>query len=204
MGVLAHVTATNKPNAVGLYAKGKGAAAVLDGDVFVHGNLTVARGFKLTVVTPANKHGVVELGGGSEHLVCAIESPEAWLEDFGETSLVNGKAHVALEARFRRSIDARRYHVFLTAYGDSAGLHVSRRTASGFDVAERKPGKSNVRFSWRVVAKPKHAQHKRFDKATTPRALERVHAAVARHDKERRLEGPALKADDVASALPGR
>ena len=203
MGVLAHVTATNKPNAVGLYAKGKGAAAVLDGDVFVHGNLTVARGFKLTVVTPANKHGVVELGGGSEHLVCAIESPEAWLEDFGETSLVNGK-HTS---RWKRALDGRSMPgaiTLLDCIRRSAGLSRLRRTASGFDVAERKPGKSNVRFSWRVVAKPKHAQHKRFDKATTPRALERVLAAVARHDKERRLEGPALKADDVASALPGR
>ena len=195
VGIAAH--ATNKPNAVGLYAKGKGAAAVLDGDVFVNGNLTVNKGFKLTVVTPANKHGVVALGN-SDHLVCAIESPEAWLEDFGEAALVNGKAHVALEARFKRSIDAQRYHVFLTAYGENAGLHVSRRSASGFDVAERTPGRSNVRFSWRVVAKPRHAQHKRFDKATTPRTLERVHAAAVRN-AARGLKVPVLKADGIAA-----
>jgi hypothetical protein len=46
------------------------------------------------------------------------------------------------------------YRVFLTQ-GDSFGLHVSSKTASGFTVRKQQGGKSNVGFDYRVVAKRK-------------------------------------------------
>src|SRR5262249_40902697 len=53
------------------------------------------------------------------------------------------------------------------------------RTRNGFDVAERKPGKSDLRFSWRAVARPKSAKHKRFAKTSTVRAKSRSSATCA-------------------------
>jgi hypothetical protein len=155
-------------NAVGLYATAPTAAAIFKGDVVVDGNLFVRPGYNLVLQTPGNKNAVVTFADGSHRLVCAIESPEAWFEDFGEAALVKGKVHVALDPAFARTVDVRRFHVFITPYGETAGLYVSRRTKRGFDVAERKPGKSSVRFSWRVVARPKSTKHKRFTKTTIP------------------------------------
>jgi hypothetical protein len=166
IGVLAASLAGE--NAVGLYATAPAAAAVFKGNVVVEGSLIVKEGYNLIVQTPGNKNGVASFADGSHHLVCAIESPEAWFEDFGEAVLAKGKAHVALDPAFARTVDVRRFHVFITPYGETAGLYVSRRTKRGFDVAERKPGKSSVRFSWRVVARPKSAKHKRFAKTTIP------------------------------------
>ena len=191
-----------KSNAVGLYARAPKVAAVFKGDVLVKGNLSVDSGYRLTVVTPGNKNGVVAFADGSQRLVCAIESPEAWFEDFGEASLVKGKAHVALDPHFAQTIDARRYHVFLTAYGETAGLYVARRTRGGFDIAERKPGKSRVRFSWRVVARPKATKHKRFAKTTTPQTLERIHAAIDRDNRRRSIDVAVLKTDDLDMRAP--
>jgi hypothetical protein len=198
-GIGVTALALNKPKSVGLYAKGPGAAAIFDGDVSINGNLTIKAGHRLTVETLTNKHGVVVFADGTQHLAYSIESPEAWLEDFGEASLLNGKAHVALETYFKQTIDARRYHVFLTPYGDNAGLYVSRRTKGGFDVAERKPGKSNVRFSWRVVAKPKDTKQDRFAKTTIPQSLDRIHSAVIRDNLKRRLDVAVLNADGIAT-----
>jgi hypothetical protein len=166
VGVLA--ASLQGANAVGLYATAPTTAAIFKGNVVVDGTLFVTTGNSLIVQTPENKSGVVTFADGSQHLVCAIESPEAWLEDFGEAVLVKGKAHVALDPPFAHAVDVGRFHVFITPYGETAGLYVSRRTRRGFDVAERKPGKSSLRFSWRVVARPKSAKNKRFAKTTIP------------------------------------
>jgi hypothetical protein len=181
---------------LGLYAASPGAAAVFDGHVIVRGDLIVDQNHSLVVSTPGNKYGAVKFSDGSQRLVCAIESPEAWFEDFGEASLVKGKAHVALDPDFARTVDVRRYHVFLTPYGENAGLYVARRTRNGFDVAERKPGKSDLRFSWRVVSRPKSAKHKRFAKTTIQQTVERVHAAVARAKKDPKIDAALPRLDD--------
>jgi hypothetical protein len=97
--------------------------------------------------------------------VCAIESPEAWFEDFGETKLVKGTAHVSLDPDFAETVDTQSYHVFITPYGDCGGLYVSNRTRAGFDVTEHGVGNSEVTFSWRVVATPKGAKKRRFPPA---------------------------------------
>jgi hypothetical protein len=177
-----------------LYATSRDVAGFFEGDVVVSGNLLVPTG-QLVVGTPGNKNGVVASADGSERLVYAIESPEAWFEDFGEASLVEGKAHVALDRHFARTIEARRYHVFLTPYGETAGLYVARRTKNGFDVAERKPGKSNASFSWRVVAKPKGAKNGRFARTTAPETVDRVQSAIARDKRMRSVM--ALNDEDV-------
>jgi hypothetical protein len=60
------------------------------------------------------------------------------------------------------------YHVFLTPCGDSNGLYVTRRSATGFEVREQKKGTSSLRFSYRVVAKRKDIAGKRLAKVMLP------------------------------------
>src|SRR5262249_52332089 len=111
---------------LGLYAASPGAAAVFDGHVIIRGDLIVDQNHSLVVSTPANKYGAVKFSDGSQRLVCAIESPEAWFEDFGEASLVKGKAYVALDPDFARTVDVRRYNVFITTYDECAVISESQ------------------------------------------------------------------------------
>jgi hypothetical protein len=122
-----------------------GLAGRFVGPVLIEGDL---------MVTGA-KGAVVPHPDGSNRLLCAIESPESWFEDFGEAALKDGKAEVQLEPDFAAVIETKGYHVFLTPYGDSNGLYVVDRTAKGFMVREQKDGTSNLAFSYRVVAKRK-------------------------------------------------
>ena len=77
------------------------------------------------------------------------------VEDFGEAQLVNGDAHVRLSADFANVIDARSsYLVFITPEGDTDGVYVTNKTASGFEVRENHGGHANVAFQYRIVARP--------------------------------------------------
>ena len=122
-----------------------GLAGRFVGPVLIEGDLTVT-GVKGAVVPHAD---------GSHRLLCAIESPESWFEDFGEAALKDGRAEVQLDPDFAAVIETKGYHVFLTPYGDSNGLYVVDRTAKGFMVREQKDGTSNLTFSYRVVARRK-------------------------------------------------
>jgi hypothetical protein len=74
-------------------------------------------------------------------------------EDFGEAQLVNGASYVRLDPTFAQSIDDRTaYMVFVTPEGDTNGVYVSGKSMSGFTVRENKGGRSNVAFSYRIVA----------------------------------------------------
>jgi hypothetical protein len=77
------------------------------------------------------------------------------MEDFGEGQLVNGQAVIPLEHTFASTIDrTRSYLVFITPEGDSHGLFVATKTASGFTVRESMGGHSTLAFQYRIVAHP--------------------------------------------------
>ena len=77
------------------------------------------------------------------------------VEDFGEAQLVDGQAHVRLNADFANVVDQRaNYLVFVTPEGDTNGVYISQKTGSGFDVRENRGGRSTVSFQYRIVAKP--------------------------------------------------
>jgi hypothetical protein len=186
---------------VGLYATAPNAAAVFKGNVVVEGNLVVKEGYNLIVQTVGNKNGVVSFADGSHRLLYAIESPEAWFEDIGEASLVKGKAHIALDPSFLRVIDVNRFHVFITPYGETEGLYISRRTKRGFDVTERKQGKSSVRFSWRIVARPKSAKNKRFAKTPIVQSVNRLGSAGNRGEAAHNIDTAALSTHEQKRSL---
>lgn len=159
---------------VGVMGDGRrGLAGLFLGDVRVSGNLDVWGG---------TKSAVVELPDGTMRRLYCVESPESWFEDFGEARLVRGRATVRLDAQFA-SLVRGPYHVFLTSYGESSGLFVSRRTAKSFDVREQSQGRSSLTFSYRIVAKRKDVG--------APRMAKVKQASVKRPPQEQRDRRPA-------------
>lgn len=127
-------------------------------DQIVYGNLVVL----------GRKSAAVSHPDGSQRLLYSIESPESWFEDFGEGKLTNGRAEVILDPDFAAVIKTGKYHVFVTPYGNSNGLYVTHRSSKGFRVQEQNGGNSNVRFSYRVVAKRKGIKVRRMARVTLP------------------------------------
>jgi hypothetical protein len=133
------------------------------GPVFIDGDLTVT-GLKGAVVPHVD---------GSHRLLCAIESPESWFEDFGEAALHRGKAEVALDHDFATLVDIETgaYHVFLTPYGETSGLYVADRTGTGFLVREQQGGTSDAPFAYRIVAKRRGIANERLATVALPPGL---------------------------------
>jgi len=148
----------------------KGLAGLFFGNVRVYGTLDVVYGPKAAVVKSSD--------GSNRRLYC-VESPESWFEDFGETRMVRGRATVRIEPNFGRLVRGP-YHVFLTPYGESAGLFVSRRTGKSFDVREQGGGKSSLRFSYRIVALRKDVDAPRLPRVKLPKVPRPPRATRAR------------------------
>ena len=135
-----------------------GYAGVFVGPVWVQGDL----------ICDGAKHAAVPHPDGSLRLMYSVESPESWFEDFGTAKLIRGRAKVKIDRHFAALMRSGRYHVFLTAEGDCAGLYVTRKGSAGFEVREQRGGSSNVRFSYRVVARRKDISGPRLPKVQRP------------------------------------
>ena len=93
-------------------------------------------------------------GGSRTVETYAMQSPENWMEDFGSGELVNGHAIISVDPAFAGTVSGdASYHVFITPNGDSKGLYVTAKTASGFEVRESGGGTSSLSFDYRIVAK---------------------------------------------------
>lgn len=152
-----------------------------------------------------NKPATVKLDDGSSVKLFAEESAEIYFTDYGEGRLVNGRAHIDLDATFRQTvtIDTRNpLKVFVQLEDDCRGVYVAGKTATGFDVVELQAGTSNARFSYRVVCKRKYYEEERLatteqDKQFNTRMLEAVWPEVLADkramDQKTRGTGPAAK-----------
>jgi hypothetical protein len=146
----------------------------LNGDVTISAFQGGAGSFagKLTVagalVVSGTKSAAVRASDGATHLVYCLESPESWFEDFGEAKLENGSVQVDIDPLFAEVAQMSNYHVFLTSYGDTEGLHVTNRTVTSFVVRENHNGKSQATFSYRVVARRKDVPQARLPKVDLP------------------------------------
>ena len=119
------------------------------------------------VVTGA-KSAAVPHPDGSHRLLYCVESPESWFEDFGNATLARGCANVTIDPEFALVADLSDYHVFITPYGSTKGLHVAERTPMGFTVEEHEGGHADIAFAWRLVAKRKDIEGRRLAKVTLP------------------------------------
>ena len=118
--------------------------------VDANGNLNISG----NLVVTGTKSSTAKLQNGREVALYAVESPENWFEDFGSAELKSGVAWVPFDASFAEATNAAvTYHVFLTPNGDSNGLYVARKTATGFEVREHGGGGSNVAFDYRIVVR---------------------------------------------------
>ena len=142
-----------------LYASSSGYAGYFVGSVAVQGNFTVFGGAKSAAVRHPD---------GSHRRLYAVEAPESWFEDFGKGQLANGRASVQLDRDFAAVVHADDYHVFLTAEGDSKGLYVTGKSATGFEVREQQGGTSSLSFSYRIVAKRKDIPGVRLERVPEP------------------------------------
>ena len=115
------------------------------------------------VIANGTKSASVGTSKGNQ-LLYAMESPEVWFEDFGIAQLVNGSATVNLDNLFIETTiidDTHPMHVFIQVQGECEDVYVITNKAS-FTVKEKKGGSSNVKFSYRIVAKRINFQDHRF------------------------------------------
>jgi len=149
-------------------------AAQFSGPVLVNGTLIVGGGGK----SAAAKHK-----DGTHRLLYCVEAPDSWFEDFGEGTLVAGKAEVKLDPEFAGVVDTSQMHVFITEHDQHNALHVAKRSAAGFTVEADAAtlvakGKNALAvsgtFSYRVVAKRGDIKTERLAKFTMPPAIKDI------------------------------
>ncbi len=123
------------------------AGANFNGTLYkIIGNGTVS-----TIVEGANKND-------TKKVMFAPEAPEVLFEDYGVGELTNGMAQITIDPIFSQNIVVDKNHplkVFIQLEGDCNGVYVTNKTAQGFVVKELQGGKSNVAFSWHIVANRK-------------------------------------------------
>jgi len=109
---------------------------------------------------------------GEQRTVHAIQSPEAWLEDFGSAVLKDGKATVRIDPTFARTVNlAAEYHIYLTPLCQEAVLlFVTDKAAAAFTVQgvslDGEP--SACGFDYRIVAKRRGYEDQRLEKVDLP------------------------------------
>lgn len=153
---------------VGVHGFAKGTATDIDrwGGVFQFGS-NIATTHVYTYLAGANSSGiyglvsngtkstVVKDQAGENRLLFCTEAPEVLFQDFGTGELVNGTAHIDLEGLLTKVIRVDAKHpmkVFIQLEGECNGVYVTNKSARGFDVKELQGGKSNVPFTWQIVA----------------------------------------------------
>lgn len=128
--------------------------------VYAYGNIG-ASGTKSAVVPG--------LGGGHVALYC-IESPECWFEDFGSARIADGSAHVKIDPEFAHTVELGEYRVFVQPEGECKGLFVADKSPTGFTVRELGSGRSDVAFSYRLVALRRDVVAPRLNRVSMPDA----------------------------------
>ena len=107
-----------------------------------------------TIATAANLQQLAPARGGAIARTFTPRTTSEVVEDFGTAALVDGRGVVRLDQAFGASIANVPYQVFITPDGESDGLYVAQKTATGFVVRENRNGRSSLNFDYRIVAKP--------------------------------------------------
>jgi hypothetical protein len=102
---------------------------------------------------------------GRRVLSYSSQSASATIEDVGTGRMYDGVANVQITPDFASVMDGKWYYVFLTPLGDTRGLYVSMKTASGFQVRETERGRHSLEFDYRIVAHPLGAANDRLPAA---------------------------------------
>jgi hypothetical protein len=151
-----------------------------------------------------SKNAVVPIDGGKRIVaMSAIEAPQNWFEDAGESELVNGAAAIQLDSNYTQTVNTDvKYQVFLTPYGDCKGLYVSNRTATSFEVHELGAGSATLSFGYRIMALRKNYESVRFADHTHDldghkRMMERMKARSAQAQPNNPVKIPSMASSVV-------
>jgi len=147
---------------------------------------------------------VVPVDNGQRQVALhAVESPQNWFEDFGSGRLESGVGRIALDSTFAETIDAASdYHVFLTPEGECRGLYISNKSATGFEVHEVGGGRSNVAFSYRIVALRRGYENARLEDETAMVAKMKDSARLPSPKPAQRWTTPVRPKPYTAPAIP--
>lgn len=107
------------------------------------------------ILSSGTKSTMVPDEQGRNRVLYCTEAPEVLFQDFGSGQLRNGRAHIALDPLLARNVaisDQHPLRVFIQLEGDCRGVYVANKSAAGFDVVELGEGRSNVAFTWQLVA----------------------------------------------------
>ncbi len=88
-------------------------------------------------------------------LMPAVSAPESLFQDYGTGTLYNGRATVSIHPILTENIlvdDTHQLKVFVQLEGECNGVYVTNKSSSGFEVIELNNGKSNVSFSYSIIA----------------------------------------------------
>ena len=108
---------------------------------------------------------MVKIKNGEGVSLYAVEASENWFEDFGSAKLKDGAAVVAIDPLYSETVNTEiDYHVFLTPRGECKGLYVTNQKGNSFEVRELNGSKSDIAFSYRIVAKRKGYEDVRLAK----------------------------------------
>ncbi len=114
--------------------------------------------------------------GAEYRTLYGMASPEAWYEDFGTATLVDGRAVVTIDPLFAQAANVEQdYHVYLTPVcSDLILLSVTDKGPAGFQVQgatlEGKP--ASCSFDYRIVARQRGYEGQRLETVEIPEPVQ--------------------------------
>jgi hypothetical protein len=124
-------------------------------DSWLIGSVLLPAGTKRKIFGPGAVSTVVKDLEGNEVMLSCPESPENLYMDYGVAVLKDGYALVQIDPILQKNIIVNELHpikIFIQPEGDCNGVYVKNKSIQSFEVVELNQGKSNVPFSYQIVA----------------------------------------------------
>lgn len=125
------------------------------GDTWLVGSIILPAGTKRKIFGPGAVSTVVKDLDGKEVMLSCPESPENLYMDYGVAKLVNGYAFIQIDPILEKNIIVDELHpikIFIQPEGECNGVYVANKSSKSFEVIELNQGKSNISFSYQIVA----------------------------------------------------
>ncbi|MBS1604525.1 MAG: OmpA family protein [Bacteroidetes bacterium] len=107
------------------------------------------------ILSNGTKSTMVKDENDRSRIMYCTEAPEVLFQDYGTGDLKNGMAHITLDKILVRNIKVDEKHplkIFIQPEGECNGVYVYNKCREGFDVKELMGGRSNIPFTWQIVA----------------------------------------------------
>jgi len=148
---------------IGVYGKntnnvnnsGGGYFAHADGSTYAYVAAKDGGGTARKIVGTGTVSTIVTDTKGNKVIMSCPEAPEILFMDFGHAQLKDGKAYIKIDPILSKNILVDEQHplkVFIQLEGECNGVYVTNKSKDGFEVVELNNGKSNVPFTWQIVA----------------------------------------------------